>query len=216
MKQFAVIGLGRFGSSVARALYDAGHDVLAIDNSMERVENISPYVTHAMQADATDEDALKAMGIRNFDVVIVSIGSDIQASILVTVLCKEAGVNYVVAKANDELHAKVLYKIGADKVVSPERDMGIRVAHNLISANTLDYIEVSPDCNLVEISPLAEWDGKSLRDINMRAKYGINIVAVKRHERLDVSPDAEYVVQKGDILVAIGSTNDIRRIEEKH
>lgn len=215
MKQFAVIGLGRFGTSVAQALFEAGHDVLATDTSMQRVEEASGYVTHAMQADATDEETLKAMGIRNFDVVIVAIGNDIQSSVLITLLCKEAGVKYIVAKANSELHAKVLYKIGADKVVFPERDMGLRVAHNIISANTLDYIEISPDCNLVEITPLQEWLGKNLREINVRAKYGINVVAVKRNAKTEVAPGAGFVLQEGDILVAVGGTAEISAIEEK-
>ena len=216
MKQFAIIGLGRFGSSIAKTLYQMGHDVLAIDNDPEEVQEISDYVTHAVQADATDEVTLNTLGIRNFDVAVVTIGTDIQSSILITLLCKEMGVKYVLAKAQNELHAKVLYRIGADKVVFPERDMGSRVAHNLVSSNILDYIELAPEYSLVEIAPNPEWEKKSLRQLNIRAKYGVNVIAIKRENgKVNVAPQAEDVVQSKDILVVIGNNDDIKRIEEK-
>ena len=145
MKQYVVIGCGRFGSSVAKTLYELGNDVLAIDRNEEIVQEIYEYVTHAVQADVMDENVLKELGIRNFDVVIVSIGSDLEASILATLIAKELGVKVVIAKAQSELHGKVLSKIGADKVIFPERDMGVRVGHNLVSSNILDFIELSPD-----------------------------------------------------------------------
>jgi len=216
MKQFAIIGLGRFGSSIAKTLYQMGHDVLAIDNDPEEVQEISDYVTHAVQADATDEVTLNTLGIRNFDVAVITIGTDIQSSILITLLCKEMGVKYVLAKAQNELHAKVLYRIGADKVVFPERDMGSRVAHNLVSSNILDYIELAPEYSLVEIVPNPEWEGKSLRQLNIRAKYGVNVIAIKRGDgKVNVAPQAEDVVENDDILVVIGNNDDIKRIEEK-
>ena len=216
MKQFAIIGLGRFGSSIAKTLYQMGHDVLAIDNDPEEVQEISDYVTHAVQADATDEITLNTLGIRNFDVAVITIGTDIQSSILITLLCKEIGVKYVLAKAQNELHAKVLLRIGADKVVFPERDMGARVAHNLVSSNILDYIELAPEYSLVEIAPNPEWEGKSLRQLNIRAKYGVNVIALKRENgKVNVAPQAEDVVEKNDILVVIGNNDDIKRIEEK-
>ena len=141
-KQFVVIGLGRFGSSVAKTLYESGHDVLAIDKDEDLVQEISDSVTHAVQMDATDENALRTLGIRNFDVAVITIGSSIQASVMVTLIVKELGVKHIIAKGNSEIHAKVLYKIGADRVVLPEKDMGVRVAHNLVSSNILDYIEL--------------------------------------------------------------------------
>ncbi|MEL5900799.1 TrkA family potassium uptake protein, partial [Clostridium sporogenes] len=137
-KQFVVIGLGRFGTSVAKTLYTLGNDVLAIDSSEDIVQSIADSVTHSVQIDATDENSLRSLGIRNFDVAVITIGSDIQASTMATLLVKEMGVKYIIAKANTEIHAKVLYKIGADRVVFPERDMGVRVAHNLVSTNILD------------------------------------------------------------------------------
>ncbi len=214
-KQFAVIGLGRFGASVARTLYTMGYEVLAIDKDEEIIQSISDAVTHAVQADATDEVALRSIGLRNFDVAVVAIGADIQSSILITLLCKEMGIPYVVAKAQNDLHAKVLYKIGADRVVFPERDMGMRVAHNLVSSNVLDYIELSPDYSLVEITALPSWENKSLRELNMRVRFGINVMAIKHGNQVNVSPKGDDVIKKGDVLVVIGSADDINRLENR-
>lgn len=213
MKQYAVIGIGRFGSSIATTLYSMGNDVLIIDNNEEKVQCISDLVTHAVQADATDEAILNAVGIRNFDVVIVTIGSDIQASILITLLCKDAGVDYIVAKAQNELHAKVLYKVGADRVVMPEHDMGLRVAHNLVSSNVLDYIELSPNYGVVEIEATPKWMGKTLRQLDLRAKYGINVMAIKHGDDINISPGGDDMIGEGDILVVIGENDDIGLLE---
>ncbi|PAB59433.1 potassium channel family protein [Anaeromicrobium sediminis] len=215
MKQFAVIGCGRFGSSVARTLYGLGFDVLAIDSNEDTIQNIADSVTHAVQADATEENSIKSLGMGNFDVAIITIGSNIQSSIMATLIAKELGVKYVVAKAQNELHAKVLYKIGADRIVFPERDMGVRLAHNLVSSNILDYIELAPDYSIVEIASLTEWEGSSLRDLNMRAKYGINVMAIKRGTEINISPSALDSVKKGDVLVVIGHNDDIQKIEKK-
>ncbi|MBZ4663391.1 MAG: TrkA family potassium uptake protein [Caloramator sp.] len=212
-KQFVVIGLGRFGSSIAKTLYSLGHEVLAIDIDEEVVQDISDQVTHVVQADATDEATLKSLGIRNFDIAVITIGSDVQSSVLVTLLVKELGVKYVIAKAQNELHAKVLYKIGADRVVFPERDMGIRVAHNLCSSNILDYIELSSDYSIMEVTALEEWEDKTLKELNLRTRYGINIMAIKRGNDINISPVAEDKIKKGDILVVIGGTDDIKNIE---
>jgi len=216
MKQFVVIGLGRFGSNVAKALYSMDHEVLAIDKDEEKVQDISDYVTHAVQADATDENVLKSLGIRNFDVVVVTTSSDIHSSILITLLCKEIGVKFIIAKAQSELHAKVLYKIGADKVVFPERDMAMRVVHNLVSSNILDYIEVTPEYSLVEIEALSHWVGHSLKELNIRGKYGINVLAIKHGKEIIVAPNGDDIINKDDILVVIGKTKDITRLENKY
>ncbi|MCX7950606.1 MAG: TrkA family potassium uptake protein [Clostridiales bacterium] len=214
-KQFVVIGLGRFGSSIAKTLYSLGHEVLAIDVDEEVVQDISDHVTHAVQADATDEATLKSLGIRNFDIAVITIGSDVQSSVLVTLLVKELGVKYVIAKAQNELHAKVLYKIGADRVVFPERDMGIRVAHNLCSSNILDYIELSADYSIMEVTALDEWENRSLKELNMRSNYGINIMAIKRGNDINIAPSADEVIKHGDVLVVIGGTDDIKNIERQ-
>jgi trk system potassium uptake protein TrkA len=212
-KQYVVIGLGRFGTSVAKTLYALGNDVLAIDSDESIVQEISDSVTHAVQLDATDENALRSIGIRNFDVAVVTIGSNVQSSVMVALLIKELGVKYIIAKAHNELHAKVLYKIGADRVVLPEKDMGIRVAHNLVSSNILDYIELSPDYSIAEIVSPKEWHGKNLRELNMRANYGINVMAIKRENDVNISPTAEDIIEPGDVIVAIGGSDELSKVE---
>ena len=214
MKQFVVIGCGRFGSSIAKTLYNLGHEVLAIDADEEKVQDIAEEVTHAVQADVTDENVLTELGIRNFDVVIVSIGSNYEASIMATLIAKELGVKRVIAKAHDALHGKVLSKIGADRIIYPERDMGVRVAHNLVSSNILDFIELSSDYSILEITALDQWADKTLKELALPTKYGINVMAIKRGKRINVSPYADDVIDKGDILVVIGSTEDIKKIEK--
>lgn len=213
-KQFAVIGLGRFGSSVASTLFKAGYEVLAIDADEERVQKFSEGVTHVVQADTTDENSLKALGIRNFDVVVVAIGEDIQANVLTTVLLKELGIPYIVAKARNELHGKMLHKIGADRVVYPERDMGIRVAHNLVSTNVLDYIELSPNLSLVEVNAPKSLVGHSLAEANLRARFGVNVVAMKRGDELIVPPLPSEKIREEDILIIVGGNAGVHRLEE--
>ena len=214
-KQFVIIGLGRFGSSVAKTLYALGHDVLAIDYNEDLVQEISDSVTHAVQMDATDENALRTLGLRNFDVSVVTIGANIQASIMATLLVKDMGIKYIIAKGNSDLHAKVLYKIGADRVILPEKDMGVRVAHNLVSSSILDYIELSPDYSIIEIESPKEWYGKSMKELSLRSKYGINVMAIKRNNEVNISPDADDVINKDDIVVAIGSAEDLTKLEGK-
>ena len=214
MKQFAVIGCGRFGLNIAKTLYNLGHEVLAIDADEETVQDISEEVTYAVQADVTDENVLKELGIRNFDVVIVSIGSNYRASIMATLIAKELGVKKVIAKAHDTLHGEVLYKIGADKVIYPERDMGVRLAHNLVSSNIIDFIELSSDYSILEIAALDQWSDKTLKELSLPTNYGINVMAIKRNEDINLSPYANDVILKGDILVVVGSAEDIKKIEQ--
>ena len=215
MKNYVVIGCGRFGSSVAKTLYSLGHEVLAIDKNEEKIQNIAEQVTHAVEADCTDENVLKSLGIRNFDVAVSSIGSDIQSSIMATLICKELGVQYVLCKAQNELQAKVLYKIGADRVVFPERDMGIRVAHNLVSQNVLEYIELDPHYSIAEIVAPSKWIGKTIGQLDLRANYGITVMAVKQGININISPEADDVLKAGDILVVIGKNEQINKVEER-
>jgi trk system potassium uptake protein TrkA len=212
-KQFAVIGLGRFGSSVASTLYGLGFDVLGIDAEEGRTQAMINSTTHVVQADATDDEALRTLGLRNFDVVVVAVGGDLQSSILVTLILKELGVRFVVVKASNDLHGRVLEKIGADRVVFPERDMGVRLAHNLVSTNVLDYIELSPDYSLVELTAGGELAGHTLRDLNLRARFGINVLALRKGEEIKVSPGGDDVIDEGDIMVIIGANQDIARLE---
>ncbi|MBP2650969.1 MAG: ktrA [Firmicutes bacterium] len=213
-KEYAVIGLGRFGSSVARTLVKAGYDVLAVDANEDRVQRLSEFVSHVVQADTTDENSLKALGIRNFDVVVVAIGEDVQANTLTVLLLKELGVSYIVAKAQNELHGKMLTKLGVDRVVYPERDMGVRVAHNLVSANVMDYIELSPNISLVEVSAPKPLIGKSLAEANLRAKFGVNVVAMKRDDQLLVPPLPSEKIQETDIMILVGGSDGVHKLEE--
>ncbi len=212
MKSFVVLGMGRFGQSIAKTLYELGHEVLVIDSDEEIIQDMTEYVTHAVIGDATDEDVLKSLGVRNFDVAVVAIGGDIQSSILVTLILKEMQVKYVLAKARSEIHARVLQKMGADRVVFPERDMGTRVAHNLVSTNILDYIELSPEYSIVEIVSPKAWVGKSLIDLNVRVTYGINIMAIKNNLKINISPKADDIIKPNDYIVIIGSNEDINRM----
>lgn len=212
-KQFVVIGCGRFGSSVALKLTELGAEVMVVDRNEETIQNIADDVTHAVQADATDENSIKALGINNFDVAIITIGSNIQSSILITLMVKELGVKHIIAKAQTDLHAKVLYRIGADRVVFPEREMGTRIAKNLVSSNILDYIELAPDYSIVEVVAVDQWIGRNLMDLNMRANYGINVMAIKHGTDIDIAVYAETVIKEGDVLVVIGHNEDLKKIE---
>ena len=212
-KQFVVIGLGRFGESLAKTVYDSGHDVLVIDMDEEKIADIADDVTHAVQMDATDENALKRLGLSNFDVAVVAIGSDIQASVMVTLLAKEMGIKFVLAKAHNDMHAKVLNKIGANRVIMPEKDMGKRVAHNLVSSNILDYIELSPEYSMMEIEALDSWVEKSLSELELRKKFGINVVAIKDGTNINISPGADEIIKENDIIVALGSIKDLGKLE---
>lgn len=213
MKSFAVIGLGRFGEAVAKVLSELGNEVLAIDKDPEVIKEAATYSTYAIEADVMDESVLRDLGLSNMDAVVVSIGSDLQSSIMATLLSKELGVKRVVAKAQTELHGKVLRKIGADRIIFPERDMGSRVAHNLTSRNILDYIELSPEFSILEVEALKSWVGKSLKDLRLRNKYGVNVIAIKRGCNINISPSSEDIIKDEDIVIIIGSVVDVKKIE---
>ncbi|MBD8499170.1 MULTISPECIES: potassium channel family protein [Paenibacillus] len=212
-KQYAIIGMGRFGSSVANSLSKMGFEVLAIDSSEQKIQEVASMVTHAVSADSTEEEALKALGIRNFDVVVVAIGQDIQASILTTLILKDLGVPMLVAKAQNELHGKVLSKIGADKVIFPERDMGTRVAHNLISPNIMDYIELSDDHSIVDMRASTNMVGQNLIELDIRARFGCNIMAIKNNGHINISPLADYRLREGDVMVIVGQNDHLNKLE---
>ncbi|WP_026672267.1 potassium channel family protein [Alkalihalobacterium bogoriense] len=214
-KQFAVIGLGRFGSSVCKELFQLGHEVLAIDSNDDKVNAISKYATHAVIANGTDENALKSLGIRNFEHVVVAIGDNIQSSILCTLLLKELGIEQVWVKAQNYYHQRVLEKIGADRIVHPEKDMGIRVAQHLVSEKIIDYIDLSEEYSIVELIATDKVSNKTLIELNVRARYGCTILAIKRGEDVNVSPFPEDIILKNDILIVIGHKNDLKRFEEE-
>ncbi|MFZ5646431.1 MAG: potassium channel family protein [Bacillota bacterium] len=215
MKQFAVIGLGRFGTSVAGTLNMMGYEVLVMDKDEGRVNDLADIVTHAVQVDAIEENSLKSLGIRNFDVVVVAIGHEIQSSILITLMLKEMGVKKVVVKAATELHGKVLRKIGADVVVFPERDMGERVARMLVSENVIDQINLSPDYSLVELIAPADLTKKTLEESDLRNKYGVTVLAIRRGQEFIISPGAKESVFDGDILIVIGKNEKLKKFEKR-
>ncbi len=213
-REFAVIGLGRFGGSICEELSREGMRVLAIDLDEQRINEYKNIASHAVIADATDEQALIAVGIKNIDHVIVAIGDNIQASILTTVILSELGIKQITVKAQNDYHEKILNKIGADLVVHPERDMGRRLAHSLISNNIVDYLELSEEHSMVEVKSGRRMIGKNLIELNIRAKYGCNIVAIRRKNDMIISPDPELDIKAGDILVIIGADKDINRLEK--
>ncbi|BDH60982.1 ktr system potassium uptake protein C [Lysinibacillus sp. PLM2] len=214
-KEFVVIGLGRFGGSIVSELVRLGADVMAIDSHSERVDEYAKIATQAIIADSTDEEVIKSLGIRNFEHVIVAIGENIQASILTTLILKELGVKQVTVKAQNDYHAKVLKRIGADHIIHPERDMAIRIANNIMSNNVLDYLELSDEHSIMEIKASERIAGFSIKDLDIRANYGINIVGIKRDETILISPNAEEKILLGDVLLVIGADVDINRFVKK-
>jgi len=213
--QFVVIGLGRFGGSLTRTLLLLGHEVLAIDANLKRVQEFSAIMTHVYQGDCTDEQVLKDLGVRNFDHAIVAIGSDLQASILTTLILKDLGIPEITAKATSEYHSRVLEKIGANRIIQPEIESGIRAAKQLTSKNLIDYIELSQEYRLAEIKAPDSMDGRSLKQLDIRAKFGCNVIAIKQSSGINISPQAEDVIYSGNVIVIIGTNKDMSRFEEK-
>lgn len=213
-KTFAVIGLGRFGEAVARQLAAQGKEVLVMDQSEEPVQKLSDIVTHAVVADAKDISVLKSLGIGEFDSVIVAIGSDVASSIIITVQLKELGVREIVCKAGSDIHKQALLKVGADKVIIPEKEMGIKVAQNLASQNVMDFIELSEDYSIMELLAPEPWQFRNLRELNIRARYDVSIIAMRRGTKILVSPGADEIVQPGDILVALGGVEALSAISD--
>jgi len=215
MKQFIVLGLGRFGSAVATTLVELGNEVLGVDSDPEIVNDLKNKITEVVQADISDERTLTELGAKNFDVAIVGVGSNLESSILTTIILKEMGIKYIIAKAQNALHGKVLEKIGVDKVVFPERDVGIRIARGLITPSIKDYIELEPDYSVIEIEALSEFADKTLSELNLQNKYGIYVLAIKRDNKFNISPQAKDVIKKGDFLIVIGETKKITKLASK-
>ena len=214
MKSFVVVGLGRFGTETALQLSAAGCEVLAIDKSNELVQQVSEQVTQAVVADARDKDVLRALSVKDFDCGIVAIGDSLADSVLATMNLKELGVPFIVCKAYDETHREVLKKLGADRVVIPEKENADRLAKSLSSLNVLDYIELSEDYGIIEVAAPAAWQEKSLIELNVRAKLGVNILAVKRSGEITVSPSADFRIAQGDVLVVLGDTAALKAVQK--
>lgn len=213
MKSFIVIGLGLFGAELARKLSQQNCEVLAMDIRGDLVQQVADDVTHAVVGDGQDKEVLKAMGAGEFDCAIIAIGDDLAASVLVTMNLKELGVPYIVCKAHDETHRRVLQKLGADRVVIPESEFAGRLARSLSSRNVLDYIELSTDYGIVEVPAPKKWWGKSLRELDVRAQMGVNIIAVESGSVTNVSPSADYVIRNDDIIVLLGDTPSLEAVQ---
>lgn len=214
-KTFAVFGLGKFGGTLVKELSQLGGDVIAIDIDESKVSHFADMATHAVIIEELDEQALKKLGIRNVDHAIVSFGEDIKSNILTSLILKEMGVPKVWAKAHDDYHAKVLEKIGVDRVIHPERDMAIRLAHQLVSKKIIDYIELSQEYSIAEVKASRKLHNKTIVELDIRKRFGCNIVAIQRGEEIFVSPRADLTILEGDILVVIGRDEDISRFDEK-
>ncbi len=211
-KEYGVFGLGKFGATVALTLSGAGYEVVAVDSNEERVDAVADYVTSAMVADVTNPEVLENMGISNLDCVIIAISKDMEASVMTTLLAKEKGVPVVVAKAENTIHKRILEKVGADMIVFPERDMGARLAKNLMGGEFIDLVELSSEFSLVEVAVRKEWVGKSLRQLDMRNRYGLNIIGVKHQETLEVNLSSDAPLKADMILVIVGKNDDLRRL----
>ncbi len=213
MGEYAIIGMGRFGRSVATTLRQLGHEVLIIDKDEDRLRRVADDVTHAVQLDSTDEEALRSVGITNFDAVVVAIGAGIQESILTTLLLKELGCKRVVTKAASEQQAKVLERIGADMVVRPERDMGTRLAHTLVSPSVLDYFEVSPTFSIEELGIPERLAGRTLGQLDLKARFGVSVLLIRRDSQLLIAPAPDTVLLSGDVLIVVGENRQLSRLE---
>ena len=227
MRQFAVIGLGRFGRKVAETLAKKGAHVIAIDSNQELVARASDVVTKAIQMDSTDEKALVAVGIKDVDVAVVSMGEDIESSVLTTALLRNLDVKEIVARACTSLHAQILKMVGASRVVFPEEDMGIRVANSILSPGVLEYIELGADYTLAEIEAKSDSIGRTINELDLKTKYGVNVLIVKRkvieagekadesrEKEVKVLPTSNYKIQEGDVLVVVGNSKDIESFEK--
>ncbi len=216
-KTFVVIGLGRFGTAVAAELCNQGHEVLAIDVNENVVQAVADRVTHAAAGDATDPAVLKALGVRNYDCAIVASAKDVGESALITLSLKDLGIPKVVCKAKDATHKRVLERIGADRVIIPEQESGVKLAQGLSRSNVLNFIELSEDYGIVEVEPPADWCGKTLLELNVRAKYDVTVIAThqKGVEELTVAPGASHVFQPGETAVVLGRYEDINRLNER-
>jgi trk system potassium uptake protein len=214
MGQYAVIGLGNFGFHITKALFDEGNEVVALDQDKSLVQSTTPFCTQSMVLDATEKENLRSLGLEGMDGVIVSVGSNLSSSILITLHLHEMGVKRIIVKAIDEDHAKILARIGASEIVHPEKEMALRLAKSLTHPNILDYIPISDEFEIVQISPPREFWGKNLRDLDLRVKYGIQVIAVKETQpnQSTLIPPSTYIIKESDTLIVVGEQKHIKKI----
>jgi trk system potassium uptake protein TrkA len=215
MKKYAVIGLGNFGFHVAKALYDDGHEVVAIDTNKTHVQAIDPYSSEAIVMDATDKEALATLGLDQMDGVIIATGTNLGISVLICLYLQEIGAKTILAKALDEDHEKILKRVGATEIVHPERDTALRVARSLSTPNALDFIPLSKDYELVQVAPPKEFLDKNLIQLNLRAQYNVQVIAIKElsPENMVMAPPADFVIKSSDLLIILGKSEDINKIK---
>ena len=219
-KQFGVIGLGRFGSAMATTLAELGHDVIGVDGDENRVHQLADVITHAIQLDATDARALRAAGVQDVDVAVVSIGENIESSLLVVMLLGELGIKTIVAKAVTPLHGRILEKLGVSRVIFPEREMAIRIAHSLVMPNVIDYIELSRDFSIVELPAPERFVGRTLKQLELRPRFGLTLIAIKRRSGdsdavvTNVAPTADEKIRQGDVLALLGSNERLSQLDQ--
>lgn len=211
-KSFAIFGLGKFGFSVARELSQAGADVMAFDIDEEKVHEIASYVTKAMKVDVCDMETMESLGLSNMDGVIIAITGNLDASIMATIICKEVGVPYVISKSGDQIHATILQKLGADKVIVPEKESGIRVARSLMAGNIREFIELSDRIKMIEISTKKEWVGKTLRELNLRQKHGINVIGIRDNNEILINYDPDTPIRDTDSFVVVLDKKDLPKL----
>lgn len=216
MESFVVIGSGRFGSSVARTIYGLGREVMVVDKDEDRIREISPHVSYAIQADILEDGVVEELGLSNFDAAIIAIGTEIEASVMATLVAKEKGIGFVLAKAQSPVHGRLLEKIGADRVVYPEKAMGQRVGHGLASSLALDFVELTPRHSLLEITVIKSWEGKKIENLDIEGRYKLSIVALRRGDDLKIIPSSKETLNKNDSLIIIGETQEIKRLEDKN
>ena len=212
-KQYIVVGLGRFGRAIAETLCQDGAEVLGVDCKMDMVERMRDELTQTIQMDAMDRDALETLGVQDFDIVFVTMGSDIRASGTIVLLLKELGARRVIAKAHDEFHGRMLEKLGADQVLFPERDMGRRVAHSLISGNVIEFMELSTQYSMAEIRPKPEWIGKTLEALAMRSRMNINVVAIRNGDAINAMPQPDTRISEGDVMLVVISEEALKKMQ---
>ena len=214
MKSYFIIGLGLFGEALARSLCKLGAEVLAMDIRSDLVQLVAGDVTHAVVRDGQDKEVLRALGAADFDCAVIAIGDDLAASVLTVMNLQELGVKEIICKAHDETHRRVLERLGANKVLIPELEHAQRVARSLVRHNVLDYIELSEEYGILDVPAPKSWIGKTLKELNVRAKLGVNIIAVESGKKTNVSPAADYLIREGDIMVVLGDTYSLEAVQK--
>lgn len=207
-KEFAVLGLGKFGMSLAKCLAEAGCEVMAVDSDRQLVNEIAEYVVYAEIGDVTDKEFIDTLGLSDYDGIIIGIGDDLEAGVMATILAKEAGAKYILAKAGSDIHAKILRKVGADKAIYPEYESALRTANQLVHGNYFDAVALSETYSIMEIDIPDKWNGHSLKSLDMRAKYGVNVIGIMRKKDMIINPDADMPLCEDDILIVLGD-NDV-------